>query len=365
MKLDGLKLLNYRNISNLNINPCSEINIIYGENAQGKTNILEAIWMLSGSKSFRGAKDCELVKFGSDKACIESEFMAQGREQTIKIDIESNRTAMLNGVNINPISLLCENFQAIVFSPNHLTLITDGPQARRKFIDNAISQIIPRYSAVIKEYNRALKQRNAVLRDIRWHSELLDMIDAFEDRISHYGAKIMRLRDKYISKLSKYAEEIYDGISGKIEKIYIKYSPQTVCEDLSSENDIYIKLRKSFKNSRDEDINNGTTSVGPHRDDISIDINELSARIYGSQGQQRSAAIALKLAEASIIKEAFGEQPIALLDDVMSELDENRQDYILNHIKDWQVFITCCDLSQVLRMSEGNRYKIQGGRLID
>lgn len=365
MKLDSLNLLNYRNISSLKINPCSEINIIYGENAQGKTNILEAIWMLSGSKSFRGAKDCELVKFDAEKSEIDAEFTAQGREQTINLYIETNRTGMLNGADLSPISLLSENFQAIVFSPNHLTLITDGPQARRKFIDNAISQIMPRYSAVIREYNRALKQRNAVLRDIRWHSDLLDMIDVFEDRISHYGAKIMRLRDKYINKLSGYAEEIYDGISSMAEKICIKYSPQTICENLSSENDIYIKLKESFKNSRDEDINNGTTSVGPHRDDISIDINELSARIYGSQGQQRSAAIALKLAEASIIKEAFGEQPIALLDDVMSELDENRQDYILNHIKNWQVFITCCDLSQVLRMSDGNRYKISDGHLID
>ena len=256
MKLDSLNLLNYRNISSLKINPCSEINIIYGENAQGKTNILEAIWMLSGSKSFRGAKDCELVKFDAEKSEIDAEFTAQGREQTINLYIETNRTGMLNGADLSPISGLSENFQAILFSPNHLTLITDGPQARRKFIDNAISQIMPRYSAVIREYNRALKQRNAVLRDIRWHSELFDMIDVFEDRISHYGAKIMRLRDKYINKLSGYAEEIYDGISSMAEKICIKYSPQTICENLSSENDIYIKLKESFKKIQKNKKNN-------------------------------------------------------------------------------------------------------------
>ncbi len=363
MKLDSLQLTNFRNIKELLIEPCGEINIIYGENAQGKTNILEAIWLLCGAKSFRGAKDGELIKFGEKKASVNAAFTSQGREQTISIDIESGRTAALNGVDMSPVSGLSESFQAVVFSPSHLTLITDGPQARRRFTDQAIAQIIPRYSAVLREYGRALKQRNAVLKDIRWHSELFDMMEVFEDRASHYGAKIMRLRDKYIKKLAGYAVEIYDGISGMSEHIAIKYSPQTVCGDLSSEKENYIKLKESFKGSRDEDISNGTTSVGPHRDDIAIDINGLSARMYGSQGQQRSAAIALKLAEASVIKESFGEQPIALLDDVMSELDENRQDYILNHIKNWQVFITCCDLSQVLRMSDGSRYKISGGRL--
>ncbi len=360
MKLCNIHIENFRNISNAEMIPGDGINIIYGENAQGKTNILEAVWLLGGIKSFRGSKDSELIEFNKDKAHIGAEFDSQGRMQTAEITIQNQRAASLNGVSISS-SELSEAFQSVVFAPMHLMLIKDGPQARRKFIDQAISQIMPRYQATIREYGRAVKQRNTVLRDIRWHAELMDMLDAFEDKISRSGARLIRLRTKYTSKLSVYVQDIYNGLSSGRESIDIKYEPEIECSDFTDEAKIYASLRESLISSRDEDIATATTSVGPHRDDLVIDINGVPARTFGSQGQQRSAALALKLAEASMIKESFGEQPIALLDDVMSELDESRQDYILNHIRGWQVFITCCDPSQVMRMSEGRRFEIKNG----
>jgi DNA replication and repair protein RecF len=361
--VNKLTLKNYRNIKDLVLKPSKGINIIFGENAQGKTNLIEALWLFTGCKSFRTSKDSELVSFNEDFSVAELEFFAFEREQTAKIVNEKKRKAFLNGVELSSPSKLIGEFTTVVFSPVHLSLIKDGPAARRRFIDVALCQLKPRYAAFLQKYNKALQQRNFLLKDIQYHSELLDTLDVWDERLCQLATPIIKERLEYIKILTPASKEVYNGLSDGKEEMGIIYKSEADFNGLS-EDEIYFKLRELVKNSRKEDIIQKSTSIGPHRDDIEITVNGLSARSFGSQGQQRSCAIALKLGEAEIVSSFTGEKPVALLDDVMSELDESRQDYILNKIKDWQVFITCCDENQVLRLCEGKTFEMKDGRLL-
>ncbi len=360
MNITGLNIENFRNIENMNIEPCDTVNVIFGENAQGKTNLLESIWLFTGCKSFRGAKDSELVRFDSDKAKLKLTFFSEQREQYMDVDIDSKRKISKNGIAYPSCSKAIGDVRCVVFSPVHLNIIKQGPAERRKFIDIAISQLRPNYAKYLLEYNRALKHRNILLKDAAYHSEVYDMLEIWDDRIAHYASKIAGYRLSYLEKLKREVTDIYDGISSEKEKIEIEYVQNGANVNFTSKEE-YITL---LKNHRKDDIDLKSTSVGVHRDDIDIKINGISARKYGSQGQQRSAALALKLGEASVIKEVTGEQPVALLDDVMSELDISRQDYILNHIKDWQVFITCCDPNTIKNLKQGKGFEIDKGNII-
>lgn len=357
MKVNSLEIKGFRNIAEMKLEPDAGINIIYGENAQGKTNILEAIWLFSGLKSFRGAKDGELVGFDSDFARLKMCFETSLRTNRAEITVENRRSAVLNGVPLSSATGLLGRFSAVVFAPSFLSIIKEGPGERRKFTDAAICQLKPQYGALLADYNRLLKQRNSLLKDVVCNSALLDMLDVIDEKTCETGEKITAERESYLSDLKPFVCDIYSGLSSGREEISFGY----IKKYAESGN---MSLKDIFRKNRKEDILNKTTSAGPHRDDIEICINGISARLYGSQGQQRSCALALKLGEASVLKEATGEQPAALLDDVMSELDAARQDYILNHIKDWQVFITCCEPSSVLRMCSGKTFNIEKGRLI-
>lgn len=363
MKVDRLSVIDYRNIDYIEIVPSENVNVIFGENAQGKTNLLESIWLFTGCKSFRSKKDSELLGFGKDFAKNEIDFFAKGREQTATMIIEKKRSITKNGVDLKSPAEMIGEFNAVIFSPSHLSLIQEGPVNRRKFLDTALCQLKPSYARVLAKYNRALEQRNALLKDIQFHSELYDTLDVWDDRLSSYASAIVSERIKYTRLLSENCEEIYTGLSDGKEKLEIQYVNNTGLYN----DDIYeIKdfLFERLRQNRREDIFNKITSIGPQRDDIDIKINSLSARKFGSQGQQRSCALAMKLSEANIIKDVTGEEPVILLDDVMSELDVNRQDYILNHLNSRQVFITCCDPATVLRMCEGKTFHIEKGRLI-
>lgn len=362
MKINSIKLENYRNIENLSVD-FGDINIIWGENAQGKTNLVEAIYLFTGAKSFRGAKDSQLVKFGAEKSKINIEFNSNNRDQNAQIDIKNKRIATLNGIKKKSVAMLGEELKAVVFSPVHLSMIKDGPSERRRFIDGALCQIKGNYRNLLKEYNRALQQRNTLLKDLRNNPQMESMLYIWNDNLAKSGAKIIYQRLKYIDAITPYVKEIFLGISGGKEQIELKYvGADEYTLDLD---DIEKKLKFALNESKNVDIINKITTKGPHRDDIEILINGNSARIYGSQGQQRSCVLAIKLAEASLLKEMTGVEPIALLDDVMSELDESRQDYILNHIKDWQVFITCCDKETILRLKQGKTFHIENGSLLE
>lgn len=353
MKIRQMSWKNYRNLKEGMFKPCDAINIIYGKNAQGKTNLAEAIWLFTGSRSFRGSKDAELVAQGEASALLKLDFFSEEREQTAEIKIENGRRYIkINSIEKKSYTSAAGKICAVVFSPEHISLVSGGPVLRRNFLDAALCQIKPGYAANLSEYNRTLSQRNSLLKDIPKHAQLLDTIDIWDDKLSKCGKIVTEERIKYLEKIKVPAAKIYAGISGKKERIGLKYIK-------SAEN-----LNEALKSSRRNDIISGFTCFGPHRDDIEITVNSLNARAYASQGQKRSAAITLKLAEAEIAGKTIGENPIVLLDDVMSELDSERQDYILNHLNKFQVFITCCEPN--LKKSESGRlFEMAGGSVTE
>ena len=362
MKINSIKIEKFRNIESLSLD-FDDVNIIYGENAQGKTNLIEAIYLFTGAKSFRGVKDKELVKFGEEYSRLKIEFSNNSREQNAELLIQNRRSATLNGVKKKSATSLGDELKAVIFSPVHLSMVKDGPLERRRFIDNALCQLKSNYRNVLKKYNRALAQRNMLLKDISKNNSLYDMLYIWDKNLAVSGAKIIFQRMKYIEALLPYAKDVFDGLSSGKEEINLVMKGAFDYDGLTLD-EIQKKLMFALDNNRGNDILNRNTNIGPHRDDMEILINGKSARSFGSQGQQRSCVLALKLAEASLLREMTQDEPLALLDDVMSELDISRQDYILNHIKDWQVFITCCDANTVLRLKQGKTFHISNGGLI-
>lgn len=366
MNVTGIKIKNFRNISETELEPCKGINIIYGENAQGKTNLLEAIWLFSGFKSFRGSKDRDLIKFGEDFFNLDLDFYGSGRDQKAKIITGVNqKKILLNSVPVTALSKLVGKFNCVVFSPAYLSVVKGNPGERRKFADTALCQIKPKYARVLIDYNKIIMQRNSFLKNLKNNNENSEFLEIWDIKLAQKAAFIINQRLKYLNLLKENIYDIYGGLSGERETFEIYYnlriSPnkyKVLNEEITEE-----ELLSLIKNFRTSDILTGSTNIGAHRDDIGININGISAKSYGSQGQQRSAALALKLGEGEIIKKFTEEQPVILLDDVMSELDINRQNYILNHIKDWQVFITCCEPSTVLRLFEGKTFNIKDGRI--
>lgn len=345
-----LECKNFRNLENIKISPVNGMNVICGENAQGKTNLIEAIWLFTGAKSFRSTKEDNFVKIGSQKAVCSLNFISEGIENNARIEIEEKRNAFLNENKLSSAASLAGKFNAVVFSPLDLNLVTAGPNVRRKFLDLSIGQIYPSYIGILRNYMRAVTQRNKIIKDYKYDSTLSIMLDVFESEIAENGRKIIEMRKKYIEVLEEFLPSLYDGISKGKEKLETKY----ICS--FEEN-----LEEGLKNSRKEDMFSGVTSIGPHRDDIDFKINGLNARSYGSQGQKRSIALAVKLAEAEVINKKNGEYPVILLDDVMSELDKTRQNFVLNHIEGIQSFLTCCDESNIENLQEGKIFNIRNG----
>lgn len=353
MQVNRLRCASFRNLKNLIIEPCDGMNVICGENAQGKTNIIEAIWLFTGAKSFRGTKDSSFIEFGKSAARCELSFELGGVENNAVMDFFEKRSVKLNDKNLSSPALLAGSFKAVVFSPSDLSVVCDGPAVRRRFLDIAIGQLHPSYIEILKNYTRAVSQRNQIIKDYRYDSTLSVMLDSFEEEIAANGEKIIKYREEYVKTLSAHLPEIFSGLSSGREEIMSVYVGR--CRD---------NMTEELKRARRDDMFTGTTSVGPHRDDLEFKINRISARSYGSQGQKRSVAIALKLAQAEVIREISGEYPVCLLDDVMSELDPSRQSYILNHIEGMQSFITCCDPSNTARLLEGKIFEINGGEVV-
>ncbi|MBR3149202.1 MAG: DNA replication/repair protein RecF [Eubacterium sp.] len=362
MKINKIDITNFRNIEKLTAE-FDDVNIVWGENAQGKTNLVEALYLFTGAKSFRGVRDSELVKFDAEFSKIKIDFESEKRQQSAELVIKGRREATLNGVKKKSAAELGDSIKAVIFSPVHLSMIKDGPIERRKFIDGALCQLKSGYKNLLKDYNRALVQRNNLLKDVYSNPELDSLLYIWNTNLARFGAKIVYQRLKYIETITPFIKDIYSGISGGSEEIEIQYigSAEKVCPT----DEIEKNILKLLDENKVQDLQNKTTSAGAHRDDIDILINGKSARKFGSQGQQRSCVLALKLAEAALLEQMTGEKPIALLDDVMSELDEKRQDYILNRIKGLQVFITCCDKEQILRLKEGKTFNIDNGKIVN
>ena len=363
MNVTRLAFEHFRNLKDGEIFPCDSINVIHGSNAQGKTNLLEAIWLFTGGHSFRGAKDTELPVLvdgkNADSAALAMDIFTEGREQELKLLFKNGRRAsIINGVEKKTGSALVGKFCAVIFSPEHLLLVKEGPARRRAFIDGALCQAKPAYARVLANYNKALLQRNTLLKDMVRHPELRDTLDIWDERLVLFGTQVVLERIAFCKMLAPKAAEIYAGIAKEKEAVAFSYAPFDGAEDAF---EITEKFALALKNAQNTDVRMGFTSVGPHRDDLSIEINGLSARTYGSQGQQRSIVLALKLAEADILFEKTGERPVILLDDVMSELDMSRRDYLLNHLDGRQVFITCCDPETVRLMEKGRGFLVENG----
>lgn len=351
---------NFRNINEISFEPHPEMNIIYGENGQGKTNIIESIWMLTGFYSFRAKKNFQLIKQGESEAEIEVDFWSQEREQNAQMKINKQKELILNGVKEKSPRAIIGKFYSVVFSPKTLSIIQDGPSERRKMLDVALSLIKPNYAIIMSRYLRAVDQRNALLKKYAERKFDTMYFEPWDKEIIELGSKIVRYRLDYIKKLSEISEDIYKGISSDREKFsfYYDFSKEEMSDD-----EIKNKLTEDMEKSRDSDFRRLYTNSGPHTHDLILNLDDKDVRVFGSQGQQRSCALSLKLGEASVIEKITGECPAVLLDDVMSELDEGRQSFILNYLDKWQVFITCCDPSQLLRSKKGKAFEIINGSI--
>lgn len=357
MILNKIQLNNFRNLLPCEILPDSKVNIIYGENANGKTNLLEAIWMFSGAKSFRGAKDGELLQFNTDFARLYAEFNSGKTQKNATVEIKARRGAKVFDKKLKSPYLLAQYFHATVFSPQDLSLISGPPEVRRRFLDLCIGSVMPQYIGFLKEYERAITQRGAVIKKIRENGGDKNLLTPFEETAAVWAQKIIRCRHRYVEKLNLHAAKLYNGISSKKEQLFIKY-------DCKFTKDVTVgQIKEAFLLSREGDIKAGATTVGPKRDDLYITVDSRPAKSFASQGQKRSAAICLKLSEAKIMEEKWDEPPVILLDDVFSELDVSRQTFILNNLYDWQVFITCCDPANITNLCGGKVFKVQKGKI--
>ena len=356
MYIEKLKLKNYRNYKETEVCFNKKTNIIYGNNAVGKTNLLESIYLSSTSKSQRNSKENEIINFDKEEAHIKI-FIKDKSEKEKIIDIQLNKDkkkgVAINGVKIKKISELIGVFNVIIFSPDDLNIIKEGPQTRRKFIDFEILKLDKIYINDINNYNKILNERNALLKKInetKEKKELLEILDTYDSQIVNYGIEVIKKRKENINELYKIVLDKYFYISDKKENLYISYENDVLLksknikkEEIKTIKDLYLYM---LKETRDIDIKNQYTQVGPHRDDISFMIEEKDIRKYGSQGQKKTAAISLKLSELEIVKEKINETPILLLDDVFSELDETRQKSLTRNFKENQVMITSVEINE-------------------
>lgn len=364
MRIDRLAVKNFRNIREITLKPAPGVNILYGDNAQGKTNLLEAVWMFTGSRSFRGARESELIHFEEEQARLSVSFYSQNRDQEAELVLGRDRAASLNEVPLKRPSELAGRFTAVVFSPAHLSVVKDGPEGRRRMIDAALCQAYPKYEKALSDYYRIVKQRNALLRDIPRHAALLDTLDVWDGHLARTGAGIIRARSRYVKRLAEKAAAVYNGISSGLESLDIRYAPGYLPPGWENGGELAGLLAGAVRQSRGEDIRSGTSGAGPHRDDLEFLVEGQSARSYGSQGQQRSCVLAVKLAECDILRETSGEPPVILLDDVMSELDGSRRSYLLQGLRDSQIFITCCQRTEQAEFAPGGAaWHVRAGKL--
>lgn len=346
MKIKSVELKNFRNYDYLNLNLDEETNIIYGNNAQGKTNILEALYVCATTKSHKGSKDKEMISFGQEESHIKTIVEKNGSSYRIDMHIKKNKSKgiAINGIPIRKASELFGIINIIFFSPEDLNIIKNGPAERRRFLDMELCQLDKVYLYNLTNYNKILIQRNKMLKDMNYFNAAKDTLDVWNLQLVNYGMEIIKRRRQFIDDLNQIVEKIHFQLSGNTESLKLTYE-----EDVS-ENNFLETLEKSFE----KEMKQKATWCGPHKDDMGFLINGIDVRKYGSQGQQRTAALSLKMAEIDLVKTIIKDTPVLFLDDVLSELDSNRQYYLLNNIKDVQTVITCTGLEEFVK----NRFHI-------
>ena len=357
----------FRNYLHLEARFHPRVNVICGDNAQGKTNLLEAVAYLSSAASHRTRHDRELIQFGVDHAFLQAEVVSRNRDFTLEASLHrgARRQLRSNGVRLKSAGELSGILHTVLFCPEDLYLIRAGADARRKFLDQCICQLRPRYAAALAEYRRLREHKTRILRDSAQRPDLLDTLDDFSLRMAQCGAVIVHYRAHFVKKLRQTAPPIHLDCSGGKERLELRYATvSTVTDPEAPPKVLLAQLLEHQERHRQAEIDSRSCLSGPHKDDLLVEIDGQPAGSFASQGQTRTAALALKLAAREIFCQDAGEWPVLLLDDVLSELDSRRQEFVLNRISSGQVFITCCEDDKLVRLREGKAFRICGGRLV-
>jgi len=367
MMVKSLELDFFRNYVHLEADFDPRVNLIYGDNAQGKTNLLEAIAYLSAARSHRARYDREMIMMGVDSAFLKGVVDSRDRDFTLEAKLLRGRGRQLwsNGVKLKNAGELSGILTTVLFCPEDLYLIREGGAARRKFLDGAICQLRPRYAQALAEYNRLYDHKTRILRDWPENPSLLATLDDFNLRMAQTGAILIHYRAHFVKRLREHAPAIHRDFSGGRENLELEYETvSTVDDPQAPPREILARLIDHQASHRQAELDARQCLTGPHKDDLLVNIDGQTAKTYGSQGQTRTAALSLKLAQREIFEEETGEWPVLLLDDVLSELDAKRQSFVLNRIQGGQIFITCCEEEKLEGLEGGTAFQIQGGKLL-
>lgn len=366
MKVHRIELEHFRNYTSFSAEFDEGINVITGDNAQGKTNLLEAIAYLSACRSHRARSDSELIQFDQRRARVKCALTSRNREFVLEAQLGRGvrRQLYSNGVRLKTVAELNGTLKTVLFCPEHLNLIKAGASERRRFLDDAICQLRPRYAAALAEYRKLLDQKRCILKD--WHDKpsLLDLLDDFNLRLCQTGALIIHYRAYFVQKLAQFAPAIHSDCSNGAELLTLEYQTvKTITDPYAPTAVLFEQLCQHMQAHRQAELLSESCLSGCHKDDLLVNINGVSVRTYGSQGQTRTAALSLELAEREIFFDNDGEYPVLLLDDVLSELDPRRQAFVLNRIQGGQVFITCCERERLSELTSGKVLHINHGQL--
>ena len=366
MRLDRLELRDFRNYEELEIGFEPGVNLIVGDNAQGKTNLLEAIEFSGCGKSFRTQKNAELVRLGADFGEVIADVYSQQRDQQLRwVLFPGGRPRQIyrNGVKKRSAGELSGVLQTVLFCPEDLMVLKTGASARRRLCDQALSQLRPNYDAALTEYGRIIEQKNRILKDRYENPALLEILPEYNDRLCKYGALIISYRARFFEGLGREAKVYHEHFSGGAESFTLNYKTvSTVTDPFATVDILEGQLREHLEGHYRAELESAQCLTGPHKDDFDVCLSELSLKAFGSQGQVRTAAISLKLAQRKLMYTQSGEMPVLLLDDVLSELDPGRQDFVLNQITEGQVFITCCEPGRFTKL--GKTVEIKKGTLL-
>ena len=366
MKLNSIFLENFRNYSNMQIEFDSGVNLLVGANAQGKTNLLESIAYLGSGHAFRTQKTAELVRIGTDFAQIEGNIFSQEREQALRwvlFPSAKPRQLYYNGIKKRTTSDISGVLQTVLFCPEDLMILKTGASGRRKLADNVICQLRPKYEAALTEYKRILEQKSKILKDRYEMPALLDILPEYNARLCQVGAILISYRARFFESLGREAREYHNLFSNGKEEFSLTYrTVSTIRDPFAPVAELKDRLNEHLQSHYRAELESGQCLTGPHKDDFDVTLSQLSLKAFGSQGQVRTAAISLKLAQRTLMEKESGETPILLLDDVLSELDPGRQDFVLNQITFGQVFITCCEPGRFTKL--GKTIEIQAGNII-
>ena len=365
MQLNEMYLRGFRNYGEQRFPFDPGVNLIVGQNAQGKTNLLEAIAFLGSGKSFRALKNGEMIGFGQDFGEIEGKIFSQEREQSIRWVLFSGcrpRQLWRNGAKKKTASEIAGVLPTVLFCPEDLMILKTGGAQRRRFADNALCQLRPNYDAALTEYNRILDQKTRILKDHFENPGILEILPEYNTRLCQVGALLISYRARFYDALGKEAARFHGQFSGGSEEFRLEYRTVSNIEDpFAPVSELTGKLTEHLERHYKAELETGQCLTGPHKDDFEISLSGINLKSYGSQGQTRTAAISLKLAQRELMKREWGEEPVLLLDDVLSELDSGRQDFVLNQIVSGQVFITCCEPGRFTKL--GKTMEISGGQL--